>query len=153
MAVNLSARQLRSPRLVSDVAEALAAGGLDTGSLCLELTETALMEADNSTRESVETLARMGIAIALDDFGTGMSSLAHLRTFPISVVKIDRSFIAGLDDNRSDTAVVRAVIGLGLGMGVEVIAEGVETQRQADLLLELGCTQAQGFFYGRPGPA
>ena len=111
------------------------------------------LSGNQATRGAVRELTDLGISVALDDFGTGMSSLSHLRTFPISAVKIDRSFVAGLDVNRDDDAVVRSVIGLGVGLGIDVIAEGVETARQAEILVELGCTEAQGYLFGRPVPA
>jgi EAL domain-containing protein (putative c-di-GMP-specific phosphodiesterase class I) len=131
----------------------LSRAGLRASALCLELTETALIQADNATRRAVMDLKDLGISLALDDFGTGWSSLTHLRHFPISVLKIDRSFIHGLGRNDSDTEVVKAIISLGLALDLGVVAEGVETARQVDLLIDLGCPHAQGFLSGRPAPA
>jgi diguanylate cyclase (GGDEF)-like protein/PAS domain S-box-containing protein len=153
VSVNLSARQLHTNDLVSVVKGVLDECGLPGSALCLELTETALIESTDSTQQTVRDLTGLGVIIALDDFGTGMSSLAHLRQFPISIVKIDRSFVDGLNRSKGDTEVVKAVIGLGQALGMEVVAEGVETETQARILGELGCSRAQGFLYGKPGPA
>jgi diguanylate cyclase (GGDEF)-like protein/PAS domain S-box-containing protein len=153
VSVNLSAWQLRSPDLANQVGFELSRAGLRASALCLELTETALIQADNATRRAVMDLKDLGISLALDDFGTGWSSLTHLRHFPISVLKIDRSFIHGLGRNDSDTEVVKAIISLGLALDLGVVAEGVETARQVDLLIDLGCPHAQGFLSGRPAPA
>jgi diguanylate cyclase (GGDEF)-like protein/PAS domain S-box-containing protein len=152
ISVNLSAKQLRTSGLVQDVSGALADAGLTGSDLCLELTESALIEADDLTRRAVQQLTDCGIAIALDDFGTGMSSLVHLREFPIRELKIDRSFVAGLGENARDTEVVKAVISLGRALGLDTVAEGVETERQATILAELGCALGQGYLYGRPAP-
>lgn len=152
LSVNVSARQLRSPTLTATVERVLAETGLPPHELCLELTETALIEADQSTRRTVTELAGRGVLIALDDFGTGWSSLAYLRRFPIGALKIDRSFVGGIGPDRNDTEVVKAVIGLGHALDLLVIAEGVETPTQAALLTDLGCDEAQGNLYGRPAP-
>lgn len=153
MAVNLSGRQLHSPHLVDDVTDILTSSGLPADALCLELTESTLLEADNSTRRALRELTDMGIALALDDFGTGMSSLAHLRHFPVTILKVDRSFVSGLGRSKDDTEVVKAVVGLGRALGLSVVAEGVETRQQAHILSGLGCPEAQGYLYGRPAPA
>ena len=150
--VNLAARQLQSNDFVAAVHNVLEWSGLPGSALCLELTETALIES-NVTNKAVRDLTDLGIAIGLDDFGTGMSSLAHLRHFPISFLKIDRSFVAGLDQAGGDAEVVKAVISLGQALGLEVIAEGIETQEQAQILENLGCRRGQGYLYGRPESA
>jgi diguanylate cyclase (GGDEF)-like protein/PAS domain S-box-containing protein len=148
ISVNVSPRQLQHPTLAADVARTLDEAGLSGADLCLELTETALIEADHSTRRTVNDLADLGILIALDDFGTGWSSLAYLHRFPIGVVKIDRSFVAGLGRDPGDTEIVKAIVSLGLSLGLTVVAEGVETKPQAMQLHALGCHQAQGNLYG-----
>jgi diguanylate cyclase (GGDEF)-like protein/PAS domain S-box-containing protein len=150
VAVNVSPRQLGSPGLPSQVRATLAAWDLPGDHLCLELTENALIDAGFVVRSSLAELKEMGVSIAIDDFGTGWSSLAYLRRFPIDVVKIDRSFVSGLGIDAGDTEVVRAVVGLARALGLEVVAEGVETQAQRRALADLGCSLAQGYLFGRP---
>jgi EAL domain-containing protein (putative c-di-GMP-specific phosphodiesterase class I) len=111
-----------------------------------------LIRADRATYEVFANLTDLGIRLALDDFGTGWSSLAHLRRYPISILKIDRSFVSGIGADRGDTEVVKAVVGLGLALGLDIVAEGVETPEQARFLAGLGCPHVQGYLYGRPGP-
>jgi diguanylate cyclase (GGDEF)-like protein/PAS domain S-box-containing protein len=151
VAVNVSARQLSSPGFATQVAGILDEVGLDPGMLCIELTESGLIDAGTSAQKEILALKALGVILALDDFGTGWSSLAYLRRFPFDVVKIDRSFVAGLGVEVGDTEVVRAVIGLGQALGMRTLAEGIETEAQSLLLTELGCDQAQGYLYGRPG--
>jgi predicted signal transduction protein with EAL and GGDEF domain len=153
VAVNLSARQLGEPNLVRDLAAQLHRHGLEPSDLCLELTESSLIDAGDVSQRAITDLKSLGVTLALDDFGTGWSSLAYLRRFPIDMIKIDRSFVAGLGIDSSDTEVVRAVIGLGRALGLTTVAEGVETPAQAQQLIVLGCHYAQGYFYGRPLPA
>jgi EAL domain-containing protein (putative c-di-GMP-specific phosphodiesterase class I) len=105
-----------------------------------------------SCLERLKALKTLGVSLCVDDFGTGYSSLSHLTKFPIDVVKIDKSFTEGLGLRERDTAIVESVIALGRALGIVVVAEGVETQEQADRLRALGCHQAQGYFFGRPGP-
>jgi EAL domain-containing protein (putative c-di-GMP-specific phosphodiesterase class I) len=99
------------------------------------------------------SLDELGVGLAIDDFGTGYSSLAHLKRFPIQVLKLDRAFVAGLGTDRSDTEIVRAVVSLGEALGLEVVAEGMETRDQLDTLLDLGCHLGQGYLLGRPVPS
>ncbi|MDQ6838560.1 MAG: bifunctional diguanylate cyclase/phosphodiesterase, partial [Actinomycetota bacterium] len=153
VSVNLSARQLSSSGVVDRVAATLRGHSLRPGQLCLELTESVLIDAGASTRRSIDGLKALGVTLAIDDFGTGWSSLAYLRRFPIDTIKIDRSFVGGLGVDNDDTEVVRAVIGLGHALHLTTVAEGVETPRQAGLLRKLGCDHAQGFLYGRAQPA
>jgi len=150
--VNLSARQLIDPSLVSRIARILAAAGANPSQLCLELTETAFLVDEASCLERLKALKTLGVSLCVDDFGTGYSSLSHLTKFPIDVVKIDKSFTEGLGLRERDTAIVESVIALGRALGIVVVAEGVETQAQADRLRALGCHQAQGYLFGRPGP-
>jgi len=152
IAVNVSPRQLDDPDLPRRVAEAIEANTLTAGTLILELTETALLDGGDTGRAVLTRLIAAGAKLTLDDFGTGYSSLTHLARFPIEALKIDRSFIAGLDQDPRDTAIVSAVIALGAELGVNVIAEGVETTRQLAVLRQLRCPAVQGFLLDHPLP-
>jgi diguanylate cyclase (GGDEF)-like protein len=149
--VNLSARQLIDPGLVGRIARSLSSVDANPSQLCLELTETAFLVDEATSLERLKALKSLGVSLCVDDFGTGYSSLSHLTKFPIDVVKIDKSFTEGLGLRSRDTAVVESVIALGRALGMVVVAEGVETQSQADLLRDLGCPQAQGYLFGKPG--
>ena len=151
VSLNLSARQLEHPGFLGDVAAGIDARGAPPESLCFEITENALLDAAGATLRSLEALRERGVRLAIDDFGTGHSSLTWLRRLPADIVKIDRSFIAGLGTEPGDTAIVRAVIDLGQALGLTTVAEGVETPEQLDALRELGCDGAQGFWLARPG--
>ena len=151
IAINISARTVHAGGLPERVRAALDATGFAPSGLELELTETALLSATSGTREELQALREMGVRIALDDFGTGWSSLAHLREFPVTTIKIDRSFVSGYATGGPSEAIVRSIIGLGRNMGIEVVAEGVETAEQADWLTELECDLLQGYYFGRPG--
>ncbi len=148
--VNLSGRQFAQANLVEQVVGALEAGQIDPSSLCLEITETALMEDPAMGLRVLNDLRALGISLAIDDFGTGYSSLAYLKRFPVDVLKIDRSFVDGLGDDPDDTAIATAIISLARSMGLRVVAEGVETRRQLDELRRLGCDHAQGFLFAKP---
>jgi diguanylate cyclase (GGDEF)-like protein/PAS domain S-box-containing protein len=150
MAVNLSPRQFRHPRLVQDVGQVLAESGLDASGLEVEITEGTAMGDADATVKTLEHLKSIGIRLAIDDFGTGYSSLGYLKRFPIDVLKVDRSFVAGLPANRGDAAIVRAVVGLSRALGLKAVAEGVETPEQLAELRGLGCDQGQGYLFGRP---
>jgi diguanylate cyclase (GGDEF)-like protein/PAS domain S-box-containing protein len=150
VAVNVSARQLAASGFVRTVSDTLAAYSLRPDNLCLELTETSLIDIGPNTLVRLHDLKAMGVRLALDDFGTGWSSLNHLRRFPIDTVKIDQSFVSGLGQNASDTELVKAVVDLGHALDLTTTAEGVETSAQDGLLRTMGCTQGQGFLYGRP---
>jgi diguanylate cyclase (GGDEF)-like protein/PAS domain S-box-containing protein len=149
-AVNLSARQATQPDLARTVARALSGANLEPTALALELTETVLMDADASTLRQLEELREMGVGLGIDDFGTGYSSLSYLKRLPVSIIKVDRSFVAGLSTDPSDREIVTAVIRLGQALGLTTIAEGVEDVSQFTMLQELGCDQAQGYLLGRP---
>ncbi|MCD9622797.1 EAL domain-containing protein [Rhabdothermincola salaria] len=153
VSVNVSVHQLADPGLPQLVSDALQASGLHPRALCLEITESTLMEDARRSLTSLERLKALGVLIAVDDFGTGYSSLSYLARFPIDVVKIDRSFVAGLATSRRDAAVVDAVMGLAASLELHTLAEGVETEAQRRALLELGCRHAQGFLWSRPIPA
>jgi diguanylate cyclase (GGDEF)-like protein/PAS domain S-box-containing protein len=152
VSVNVSARQLSDPELVAVVEDALEATGVPPGSICLEVTETTILGRPDIAAQVLAALRELGVRVALDDFGLGYSSLTHLKALPVDVLKVDRSFIAGLQDCPEDRAVVEAVLTLARRMGVTVIAEGVETLDQDAVLRELGCPMVQGFLYGRPSP-
>jgi diguanylate cyclase (GGDEF)-like protein len=153
VSVNLSARQLNRPDLVDTVVAVLERSGLNPDRLVLELTETALGEAGETTIQQLVRLRGLGINLAIDDFGTGWSSLTYLRQFPVTSLKVDRSFVAGLVDDSGDRAIVTAVIRLGQALDLTTVAEGVETQEQLEALQQLGCEQAQGYHLGRPSSA
>jgi diguanylate cyclase (GGDEF)-like protein len=153
VAVNLSAVQIKGDGLIATVAEALAKSGLPPHRLELEVTESVLMQDSQQAARVMAGLQALGVSIALDDFGTGWSSLAYLRRFPFDELKIDRCFLRDLDADPRVEAVVIAILGLGRGLGIRVVAEGVETREQADRLLALGCERGQGWLLGRPMPA
>jgi diguanylate cyclase (GGDEF)-like protein/PAS domain S-box-containing protein len=145
--VNLSPRQIAHPDLLDTVVEALELGGLDSRSLCLEITETALMADAAASLSVLSALRSLGVELAIDDFGTGYSSLSYLKRFPVSVVKIDRSFVDGLGNDPDDTAIAGAIVSLGRSLGLQIVAEGVETRRHLDELRRLGCDRAQGYLF------
>lgn len=150
LAVNLSVLQLERPGLVDEVTAALRATHIEPDRLELEVTESMLMRHAEQVIANLAALRDNGITIAVDDFGSGFSSLAYLKRLPIHRLKIDKSFIDQLTADANDDAIARAIIALGRGLGLEVIAEGVETEAQAEFLRREGCTEAQGFLYGRP---
>ncbi len=151
VAVNLSPRQFAGPDLATDVVRAL--DGLPPELLTLEVTEGALLQDPSSAAQQLHRLAATGIRIALDDFGTGFSSLAYLKRLPVHTIKIDKTFVDGVEHDSGNRAIVRAVLGLAGDLGLEVVAEGVETSTQRQALLDLGCTRAQGYLFARPVPA
>nr|WP_245833944.1 EAL domain-containing protein [Streptomyces aidingensis] len=153
--VNLSPRQLHHPDLVDETVAVLEEFGLPAGSLCLEVTESAMVRADDHELKPLRQLAELGVGIALDDFGTGYSNLASLRRLPASTLKLDRSFTEGLQHHPPDPVdlrIVEGIVSLSHTLGLSVTVEGVETGLQAERLKELGCDSAQGWFYARPGP-
>jgi diguanylate cyclase (GGDEF)-like protein len=152
VAVNVSPRQLTTGGLGTTIVGVLAETGLPPGRLTLELTETALFDTSPLAVRALLELGNMGVHLVLDDFGTGYSSLSHLRRFRVDALKIDRSFIAGVERRGHDQTIVRAVLSMAQEMDIEVVAEGVETLEQAELLHGLGCTLAQGFLFGHPEP-
>lgn len=152
VAVNVSAMQLHSPNFASLVQEILFATELSPQRLELEVTETALIRDLTRALTTLRQLKALGVRIAMDDFGTGYSSLANLRAFPFDKLKIDKSFINAVDHNDQSAAIVRAVLGLGRGLDLPVIAEGVETPAELQFLTAESCEQAQGYLLGRPEP-
>lgn len=153
VAVNLSARQFRREDLMTSVQLALDDSGLPARLLELEITEGLLMADPAGAAVIMDGLRYIGLKIALDDFGTGYSSLAYLKNFPLDRLKLDRAFVKDLPDNESDKAIARAVIALGHNLGLQTLAEGVETPAQADFLAAAGCEVFQGYLYGKPMPA
>jgi EAL domain-containing protein (putative c-di-GMP-specific phosphodiesterase class I)/anti-sigma regulatory factor (Ser/Thr protein kinase) len=153
LSVNLSARQLGVPELIDTVRDVLDETGLDPSRLCLEITESVLMDDVQSSIDALLDLKALGVRLAIDDFGTGYSSLSYLRRFPVDVVKLDRSFVAGLGVDSAATAIVAAVVNLAHALGIVVVAEGVETEAQLVALRALRCDRAQGYYWNRPLPA
>jgi EAL domain-containing protein (putative c-di-GMP-specific phosphodiesterase class I) len=152
MAINVSAHQLRSDSLISLIHGAMACYELTPSELELEVTETTAMQNPEATRGILDRLAAMGIKLAIDDFGTGYSSLAYLKHLPIHRLKLDRSFVKDLEEDANDAAICAATIALGHNLGLELVAEGVETDLQREFLSRLGCDVLQGFFYSRALP-
>lgn len=151
--VNLFAGQLRSERLFDVVTGALKRHGLAASTLELEITENTVLQHNNQSTKALRRLKAIGVDVAFDDFGTGFASLSLLRRFPLTRLKIDRTFIARIDRRASDAAIVGAVMTMAQSLGLRVIAEGVENAAQEDVLKRLRCDEAQGFRYGRPMPA
>ena len=152
MWVNLSTRQLTQPDVVDVVASVLAETGVDPRCLGIEITESTFMDVD-TVGPVLADLKALGVQLAVDDFGTGFSSMNYLKKFPVDVLKVDRSFVAGLGRDAGDSAIVAAVIGLAHSLGLAAIAEGVETYEHLAALHSLGCDRAQGFYFSRPVPA
>lgn len=150
VSVNVSARQFRDPGFVEVVRDALDSCGMEPGSLVLELTESVLMRRDERVRSDLLTLSRLGVRLAIDDFGTGYSSLSYLREFPITILKIDKSFIDGLERSPQQYALVEGITRIAETLGVRVIAEGIETARQRELLESMGCPLGQGYLFAQP---
>jgi len=151
MAVNLSARQLQHPEFGDQVRRALDRSGFPAERLTLELTESVLASGEHVERE-LAALKQMGIMLALDDFGTGYASLSYLQRFPVDIVKIDRSFMAAIGAAGNDLVLLKGIIDLGNALGLNLVAEGIETSEQHRVVRRLGCQGAQGFFFGRPTP-
>jgi predicted signal transduction protein with EAL and GGDEF domain len=148
--VNLSARQFAQPDLVHQVAGALSRAGVSPGRLCLEITESVLMDDVESTMATLVELRALGVKVGVDDFGTGYSSLSYLKRLPVDVLKIDKSFVARLGEDMVDSAIVSSVVNLARSLGIAVVAEGVETDQQRLELRALGCPVAQGYYFSRP---
>ena len=153
VAVNLSASSLVDAGLPDEVTAMLAARGVPSSALQLEITEEFLMTDRDRARTILAQLRRTGIQIAVDDFGTGYSSLAYLRDLPIDELKLDRSFVLAMDGDPRAVALVASTIGLAHSLGLRMVAEGVETEAAYDELARLGCDQAQGYWMSRPVPA
>ena len=148
--VNVSPRQLHDDNLLECVVEALEASGLPASSLILEITETAMMHDTEATICKLEALKTVGVKLAVDDFGTGYSSLSYLQHFPVDILKIDRAFVAAIDSDANEVSLAPAILSLTATLGLQTIAEGVETATQAAALTSLGCELAQGYYFSRP---
>lgn len=153
ISVNVSAWQLVDSDFVRVLAEALASNGLQGEHIELELTERVLIEEGDQVRKVLEAVHNLGVSISLDDFGTGYSSLSYLTSFHIDTLKIDRTFITRIETSERDSTLVRAIVAMGHSLGLQMVAEGIETQGQADILTQLGCQQLQGYLFSRPVPA
>jgi diguanylate cyclase (GGDEF)-like protein/PAS domain S-box-containing protein len=154
ISVNVSARQLQRPDdLLSELIRILGETELAPGSLVLEITESMLMDDAEHNVDVLSRLQDLGVSIAIDDFGTGYSNLAYLKRFPVDMLKVDKSFVDGLGENQEATAIVEAVVSLARAMGMQTIAEGIETTGQAELLRALGCELGQGYYFSKPLPA
>jgi diguanylate cyclase (GGDEF)-like protein/PAS domain S-box-containing protein len=153
VAINVSPHQVARPGLAGTVEKALADAGLAPERLVVELTESVMLSTAPGARKEIALLDELGVRIVVDDFGTGFSALSYLRDLPVSGIKVDRSFTAGLGHDEQSERIVEALTGLGRGLGVDVIVEGVETEEQRGVLATLGAEHAQGFLFGRPAPA
>jgi EAL domain-containing protein (putative c-di-GMP-specific phosphodiesterase class I) len=153
ISVNLSARQLVRTELITEVEDALRASGVPPAMICLEITESVLMDDVEVSLGAIRALKNLGVRLSIDDFGTGYSSLGYLKRLPVDTVKVDRSFVDGLGTDPEDSAIVAAVVNLGHTLGLTVVAEGVETEEQLAELVALGCDQAQGFLFSPARPA
>jgi EAL domain-containing protein (putative c-di-GMP-specific phosphodiesterase class I) len=152
VSVNVSAQHLATGTLDEDVDRALAAAGLESDALTLEIVEQTLVESHVVAAEVLAGLRRRGCRIALDDFGTGYSSLAYLRRLPVDVLKIDRTFVTEAGTSAGDTALLSAIAALGTSLGLETVTEGIETAGELEAARAAGATHAQGYLLGRPGP-
>jgi EAL domain-containing protein (putative c-di-GMP-specific phosphodiesterase class I) len=153
VAINISPRQFVQDDFVGLVAGALEATGADPADVCLEITESVLMDDLDVTVATLRRLKGLGVQLAVDDFGTGYSSLSYLRAFPVDIIKVDQSFVSGLGHDPEDSAIVQAVVHMGRALHLTTVAEGVETAHQLIELRELECDIAQGYHFARPAPA
>jgi hypothetical protein len=153
MSVNVSPRQFAGGRLLATLRECLAEHALPGESLQIEVTEGSLIRNPSEVLQTLEAISALGVRLAMDDFGTGYSSLSYLKRYPFTTLKIDRSFVRNLEQDRSDLALVTAAVRMGKGLGLSVVAEGVETTAQRDLLAAQDCDLLQGYLFSRPAPA
>jgi EAL domain-containing protein (putative c-di-GMP-specific phosphodiesterase class I) len=153
VAVNVSAQEFRHTEFVPQVLQALYTTGADPGRLKLELTESLLLTDVEESIVKMQVLRNLGVGFSLDDFGTGYSSLAYLKRLPLDQLKIDQSFVRDVLTDPNDAAIACTIVALAHSLGLDVVAEGVETEGQHDFLLRNGCQQFQGYLFGRPGPA
>ena len=152
VAVNLSASQFMDPDLVPFLQAQIKAFDRDPSQIELELTERTVVADIDQTLETMQQLKSMGFIFSIDDFGTGYSSLAYLKQMPVDIIKIDRSFVSGMHDNTADMQIVSSTIAMVQKLGMKVVAEGVETSAQLQLLKDLNCEIGQGYFISRPIP-
>jgi EAL domain-containing protein (putative c-di-GMP-specific phosphodiesterase class I) len=152
VAVNLSPLQIRAPGAALGILNALREAGLDPKRLELEVTESLFIDDNHATSSFIEELSDRGVRFALDDFGTGYSSLGYINTFPFSKIKVDRSFVSGPNVGKKSDAIIRAVAEMGATLGMEIVAEGLETIEQVRAVREAGCTLGQGYHFSRAVP-
>jgi len=152
IAVNVSSIQFKQKDFAEQVSRHIERSGINPGRLKLELTESVLLSDVNETVKRMQEIKQLGVSFSLDDFGTGFSSLAYLKRLPLSQLKIDQGFVRDILNNQSDAAIVCAILAMSKSLGLEVIAEGVETEAQYDFLFERGCRHFQGYFFGKPLP-
>jgi EAL domain-containing protein (putative c-di-GMP-specific phosphodiesterase class I) len=152
VSVNVSARQFADVGFADSVRQVLTESGLESQALMLELTETALLLRDERLHSDLAELKTIGVRLAIDDFGTGYSSLSYLRDLPIDVVKMDRSFVEGIADSDQSLAVAEGIVQIARTLNLEVVAEGIETEEQRDLLRSMGCHYGQGYLLAMPMP-
>ncbi len=150
VSLNVSPLQIGRPSFADEVRRVLARTGLDPAALTLEITETSLLRDAEQTIAALSALKALGVRLSVDDFGTGYSSLGYLRQFPIDAIKIDRSFVTRADDTAESGAIVHALVRLGKELGIETIAEGIESTTQLDRVCHEGCDSGQGYFLARP---
>jgi EAL domain-containing protein (putative c-di-GMP-specific phosphodiesterase class I) len=153
VAVNVSPRQFQQETLSADIASVLERYGMEPAALELEITERLLMQESPMSRANLDEARALGVSIAIDDFGTGFSSMPYLTRFHVDRLKIDQSFVGGVQHHAESEAICRAMVGLAKALKISVVAEGVENGRQRDLLRALGCDEAQGYLYAQPVPA
>ncbi len=152
LSINVSAREFSREDFVDDVLGLIASSGINPGRLCIEITESMLLHDAETAVSKMSVLRQAGVLFSLDDFGTGYSSLSYLKRLPLSELKIDQSFLHGIESNANDLAIVNTIIALGKTLGLSVIAEGVETESQRQTLIKLGCTRFQGYLIAKPVP-
>ena len=152
LAVNVSGRQFRQPDFIEQVRSVVSQSGIDPRHLKLELTESIVLDDVDDTIAKMQALRETGISFSMDDFGTGYSSLSYLTQLPLRQLKIDQSFVRNIGAKQSDTAIIQTIIGMAANLGMEVIAEGVETREQRDFLERMGCALYQGYLFGKPVP-
>jgi EAL domain-containing protein (putative c-di-GMP-specific phosphodiesterase class I) len=153
IAVNLSGRQFRDRSIIKLVDQVLKETGIDATSLELEITESVLMHSQDGSEEIMNALHARGVRLAIDDFGTGYSSLSYLKRFPIHALKIDRSFVRDVASDSDDASIVRATIAMARSLKLDVVAEGLESREQLEVIRDAGCHEVQGFFFAHPLPA
>ena len=150
VSVNLSGKQFADPDLAGEIEETIGRHGLDPLGLKLEITESVLMENSARNTDQLDRLRGLGLELMIDDFGTGYSSLAHLQSFALDALKIDRSFVMGMEFEDGKAEIVRTVLALARSLGLEVVAEGIETMQALEMLRELDCEHGQGYFFSSP---
>jgi EAL domain-containing protein (putative c-di-GMP-specific phosphodiesterase class I) len=152
VSINVSARHFSHPGFIADVKDAIEHSAIDPQLVKLELTESLAMDDAPSTEKTMSELRGLGFRLSIDDFGTGYSSLSYLRRFPVHTLKIDQSFVSTMDSDRDNYAIVGTIVTLAQNLGLEVVAEGVETVSQFERLKAIGCDAAQGYLFSKPMP-